>query len=321
MIKKLRKEIAISVKNRKINVFFFFLFMSFGILILTKLSKEYTSTVTFSINKINVPKEVVVLSDSTQKLHVTLKTYGFKWLKYYFAKSAITIDFSKDVTKTPSAFIWDKSKLYEYEKEQFGDNIEIFSISPDKLEFGYDRNSVKKVPVTLNAQIEFASGFDMDGDFSLKPDSVVVIGPEVTVSKIDSLQTESINLKDVKSNISKIVKLKLPKNNKDLNFSVNQIQVSANVEKFTEGSLKVPVNITNVPEGVTLNYFPKEVNVTFYTSLKHFNDVLPKDFKVACDYETLANGQSYLSPKLTKTSKWVKSAKVNQQHVEFIILE
>ncbi|MBU3822572.1 YbbR-like domain-containing protein [Flavobacteriaceae bacterium XHP0103] len=320
-MKKLRKEIAISVKNRKINVFFLFLFMSFGILILTKLSKEYTSTVTFNINKINVPKEVVVLSDSTKKLNVTLKTHGFKWLKYYFSKSVITIDFSKDVSKTPSVFVWDKSKLYQNGKEQFGDNIEILSISPDKLEFSYDRNSTKKVPVILNSEIEFASGFDMDGVVVLKPDSVVVIGPEVAVSKIDTLQTEKMNLKDVKGNISQPVRLKLPNSSKDLNFSVNQVQVSANVEKFTEGTVKVPVNLVNVPEDITLNYFPKEVNVTFYTSLKHFNSVLPKDFKVTCDYKTLENGQGYLLPKLTKQSKWVKSAKVNQQHIEFIILE
>src|SRR5690606_14470470 len=309
-----------SIKNKKINVFFLFFFMAFAILILTKLSKEYTNTVTFGINKVNVPKEVVVLNDSSLKLHVTLKTIGFKWLKYYLTKPAITIDFSKDVSRTAASFVWDKSKLYQSETGPFSANVEIMAVSPNQLEFRYDTNLVKKVPVVLHTDVKFAAGFDLEEGFELKPDSVVVIGPEVIASKVDAIHTETLVLKDVKTNISQSVKLKFP-NTKDLDFSVNQVNVSAKVNRFTEGTLKIPVSITNVPEGITLNYFPKEVNVTFYTSLSHFNSVTTKDFKVECDYSTLTNQQGFLVPRLTKMPKLVKSAKVAQQHIEFIILE
>jgi len=320
MVKKLKKDIAASIKNKKINVFFLFFFMAFAILILTKLSKEYTNTVTFGINKVNVPKEVVVLNDSSLKLNVTLKTIGFKWLKYYLTKPAITIDFSKDVSRTATSFVWDKSKLYQSETGPFSTNVEILAVSPNQLEFRYDTNLVKKVPVVLNTDVKFATGFDLEEGFKLKPDSVVVIGPEVIASKVDAIHTETLVLKDVKTNISQSVKLKLP-DTKDLDFSVNQVSVSAKVNRFTEGTLKIPVSITNVPEGITLNYFPKEVNVTFYTSLAHFNSVTAKDFKVECDYSTLTNQQGFLVPRLTKMPKLVKSAKVAQQHIEFIILE
>ena len=320
MVKKLKKDIAASIKNKKINVFFLFFFMAFAILILTKLSKEYTNTVTFGINKVNVPKEVVVLNDSSLKLNVTLKTIGFKWLKYYVTKPTITVDFSKDVSRTATSFVWDKSKLYQSETGQFGANVEILAISPDQLEFRYDTNLVKKVPVMLHTDVKFATGFDLEEGFELKPDSVVVVGPEVIASKVDTIHTETLVLKDVKTNILQSVKLKFP-NTKDLEFSINQVSVSAKVDRFTEGTLKIPVSITNVPEGITLNYFPKEINVTFYTSLAHFNSVTAKDFKVECDYSTLANQQGFLVPRLTKMPKLVKSAKVAQQHIEFIILE
>src|SRR5690606_9544019 len=106
MLHKLRKEIITSIKNRKIHVFFLFLLMAFIILIFSKLSNEFTNTITFDINKINVQQENVILNDSTAKLNVTLKTHGFKWLSYYVNSPKITIDFSKDVTKTKSTFIW-----------------------------------------------------------------------------------------------------------------------------------------------------------------------------------------------------------------------
>ena len=321
MIKKLKKEILISIKNRKINVFFLFLILAFVILIFTKLSNDFTNTIAFNINKINVPQENVILNDSTAELRVTLRTHGFKWLSYYIYPPKINIDFSKDVVKTDSTFIWEKSKAYINSDEQFGNKVELLNISPDKLVFKYDVNLVKKVPLVLNTDVEFAPGFDITGDYKLKPDSIVVIGPDLMASKIKSIQTEQLKLKDIKSNISRSVKLKLPKNNKDLKFSVNEVNVSATVEKYTEGTLKIPVLVTNVPKDMTLNYFPKEVMVAYYTSLKNFNAIKAEEFVVECDFSTVENEQPYLTPKLTKTSNLVKSAKVNQQRIEFIILE
>lgn len=321
MIKKLTKEIITSVKNRKINVFFLFLLFAFVILIFTKLSKEYTNTITFSINKINVPKEIVVLNDSNNTLKVTLRTHGFKWLVYYFSEPKITLDFSKDLKKTKSGFIWNKSKAFIFTKEKFGDNVELLAISPETLLFRYDVNLVKKIPIKLNTDIGFASGFDLATEYSIKPDSIVVIGPEIIASKVNFVQTQKLRLKDVKSDISQTVKLKLPKSEKNLTFSLSEVTVSAKVEKFTEGILKIPVVVTNVPEGMTLNYFPKTVNVTYYTSLNNFKAITAEDFAVECDYRSLENGQDFLTPKLTKIPKLVKSAKVSQQPIEFIILE
>lgn len=321
MIGKLKKEILISIKNRKINVFFLFLLLAFVILIFTKLSKSYTNTVTFNINKINVPRENVILNDSNAKLKITLKTHGFKWLGYYLSKPRINIDFSKDVIKTKSAFIWDKSKIYIYSDEQFGNKVQLLNISPDTLVFKYDVNLVKKVPLILNTDVTFRSGFDITGNYKLTPDSVEVVGPEIIASKVKSIHTEKLILNDVKSTISNMVKLKLPKNNKDLEFSIDEVKVSASVEKYTEGTLKIPVSVINVPRNMSLNYFPKEVTVAYYTSLNDFNNVKAEDFVVECDFNTIESELAYLIPKLTKTSKLVKSAKINQQRIEFIILK
>ena len=73
MIKKLRTQILASIKSRKINIFLLFLLMSFLILIFSKLSKNYTNTLAFKIEKINVPEEKVILNNSDSILNVTLK--------------------------------------------------------------------------------------------------------------------------------------------------------------------------------------------------------------------------------------------------------
>lgn len=321
MIKKIKSDIKTSIKNRKINVFFLFLFFAFIILIFTKLSKEYTNTVAFKIDKVNVPQENIILNDSNAVLNITLKTHGFKWLRYYFDKPKIAIDFVNDVDKVDSTYIWSKSKAYLLESTQFGKQVELLNISPDTLLFRFDVNLVKKVPVILNTDIKFSQGFDIAKPCKITPDSVEVIGPNVLASQFKSIETEQVVLTDVKSNIKKTVQLKLPNESNDLKFSNKAVSLTAIVEKFTEGTVEVPVTIKNIPNNKTLKYFPKVVNVTYYTSLSSFKKITVKDFKVVCDFSKVIDNQSFLSPEITKYPEEVKRVKVNQQQIEFIIVE
>lgn len=282
MIKKLKSKILNSIKSKKINVFILFLLFAFIILIFSKLSKEYTNTIAFGVEKMNIPPENVILNDSVL-LNITLKTHGFKWLRYYITKPKIKIDFSKDVDKKEGVYVWNKSKAY-LKNTQFDEQVELLNMSPDRLIFRYGVNLVKKVPVKLNATINFTPGYDISDKLVSEPDSITVIGPNILVSKMNHLETEEIIFNDVKSNLKEAVKLILPENTADLKFSAKSVTIKADVEKFTEGTLKIPVTIINVPKELKIKYFPKEVNVSYYTSLSHYNSITNKDFKVVCDY-------------------------------------
>ncbi|WP_246041077.1 YbbR-like domain-containing protein [Flavivirga rizhaonensis] len=300
-------------------MFILFLLFAFIILIFTKLSKEYTNTIVFDIEKVNVPEENVILNDSVV-LNITLKTHGFKWLRYYVSKPKIKIDFINDVDKEDGVFLWNKSKAY-LDNTQFDEQVELLNISPKRLAFRYDVNLVKKVPIKINATVNFHPGYDVADKLVSDPDSIEIIGPNVLVSKIHHLETEDVIFNDVKSNLSEITNLKLPENTSDLKFSANSITIKGDVEKFTEGTLKIPVSIINAPKGVKLKYFPKEVNVSYYISLSHFNSVTNKDFKVVCDYTKAVGNQSLLVPELVKSPKTAKNIKMNQQRIEFIIIK
>lgn len=321
MIRKVKSKLLTSIKNKKINVFMLFLFLAFVILIFTKLSKIYTGTIPFKVVYINVPEEKVILNNSDSLLEVTLKTHGFRWLDYYFDKPKIKIDFSKDVSVNRSNFIWTKSKAGLLAANVFAKQVEVLNVSPDTLFFKYDVNMVKKVPVTLNADITYSQGFNSFKDFEVTPDSVKIIGPKANVKAIEAIETETITLKDVKSNIDKAVKLKLPADDSAIKFSSTWVNLRANVERFTEGSLKIPIVIINAPQDLKIKYFPKEVTLTYYTSLTNFKLVKPSDFKLVCDYSKVDEEHSFFVPELIKTSPQVKSVKINNPQIEFIILK
>jgi len=316
-MKKLKADIIASIKNKRINVFILFLLFAFVILIFTKLSKEYTNTISFEVEKLNVPQENVILNDSVN-LNITLKTHGFKWLKYYISEPKIKIDFSKDVYKKDGVFVWNKSRSY-LNNTQFDKQVELLSITPDPIVFRYGVNMVKKVPIILNADVRFDPGFNMTGSLISEPDSVIVVGPDILVSKIIALETEAVTLNDIRADVLETVKLKLPKNSSDLKFSFEQIVLKGQVEKFTEGTLKIPVSVINTPKNTKLKYFPKVVSVSYYVSLSSFNTIGPKDFKIVCDFNKTNESQSFLIPELVKYPETVKNARIGQQRIEFII--
>lgn len=319
MINKLKSEIIKSHKNKRINVFFLFLLFAFIILIFTKLSKTYTNTLGFSIVKQEVPQEFIILNDSA-KLNITLKTHGFKWLKYAFSEPKVTIDFSKDVYKKDGVFVWHKSAAY-LNNTQFDKEVELLNISPDTLTFTYGINQVKKVPVVVKAQVNFSPGYNSPNPVAVEPDSVVVVGPNILVSAINNIETEARAFNEIRSNLNESVKLKLPKNASDLKFSVNTVNLKVEVEKFTEGTLSLPITIINKPKNLELKYFPKTVNVRYNVSLSNYDKIRIKDFKVVCDYNKLDKNQTVLVPELVAKPSLVKNAKINRQRVEFILVK
>lgn len=321
MINKIKISLCKLSKNRRINVFFLFLALSFIILIFTKLSKDYTNTLEFDINKTKVPPQHVILNDSNSKLKITLKTHGFKWLKYYIKKPFVNIDFSRDVDMYKGYYAWYGTKSKLFLSSQLGDQVKIISTTPDTLAFSYDVNMVKLVPVNLKSEIKFKQGFNTDTPFKLTPDSIEVIGPKSLVSKINVINTQPFKVKGLKDNLKKEIKLDFSKKDAVIKFSEQSVMLTGTVKKFTEGALKIPITMVNIPKHTVVKFFPKTVTVKYYTSLDNFKNISVDDFIVQCDFNKLEPGQTYLMPELVKSSKQVKYGKVNQKHIEFIILE
>ena len=212
-----------------------------------------------------------------------------------------------------------KNKAFANLNRQFNKNVELVNIVPDSLWFRYDVHAIKMIPVILNSDIRFSPGYDLTDHFVIKPDSVKIIGPNSLVSKINFIETDSVVFSNVKKDISRVVNLKTSESMADLKFSHSKVALTAQVEKYTEGTLNIPVNIINVPEGISIKYFPREVNVSYYTSLKNYNAISIKDFKVECDYSKLIDNENFLVPEIVKKSTLARNVKISQQRIEFII--
>lgn len=139
---------------------------------------------------------------------------------------------------------------------------------------------------------------------------------------ISNVKTKKLRLKDVNSPINKSVILELDKSMKKIKLSQNTVKVTGEVGKFTEGQIEVPINVVNLPADVKLNFFPKTVLVSYYVDLDSYKSIKALDFKVECDYgEVKSNERTFFVPHLVQTPPKVKTAKIKQNKIEFIIIE
>lgn len=308
------------LKTRRVNIFLLFVVLAFVFSVLTKLSKSYTKTFSFHINAVNVPDDVVIINDSTINMRIMLTAYGFRQIKYYFKKPTIDIDFAT-LDKNTTHYNWIAKRELSNIIKQFDINEKIENIIPDTIVFRYDVNTIKKIPVVLNSNIKFSSGFDVDGAFILEPDSINVIGPKVVLDSISEIFTEKLELDNIISDVNSIVKLKLPNQHQDLKFSQEQVQVMGTVEKFTEGIIEVPVNVINIPKNIKIKYYPKTIPVIYYTSLSNFKSISSSSFIVESDYNSLSAADSYLIPKIVQQPDLVKNARLSIKRIEFILVQ
>jgi len=307
-------------KSKKINVFLLFFILAFSILVLTKLSKVYTATLPFGINPINVDDTYVILNKDDAKLNITIETYGFNWLRYAIKRPKLDIDFNTDVVKLDSLFIWSMSRGYPNINKQFSKQKKIISINPDTLVFKYDTNNIKYVPIVLHANIQYAQGFNTLDNVKTIPDSIKLIGPSSILKNIKNVTTQQLDLDHVKTNVNTVLELELDSLSNKVKTNLKQVNLSVKVSKFSEGVVNLPIEIINSPKGKLINYFPKQIAISYSTSLDNFNAISANDFKVVCNYKD-AIDNSFLTPEIVKQPDNVKNVRVLQQKIEFIIKE
>ena len=306
------------VQEKRLNVFVLFLFLSFLISLLVKLSNNYTQTLNFEFSPTGLKSNEVIISEVPKSINVTISGRGFELLKYYIEKPVIEVDFSQ-LRKNNTQYVWTESEQLDKIINYFDSKIVVKSINPDTVVFPFDSQFIKKVPVTVVVNPTFAVGFDLIDDFRSSPDSITVTGPESMLKIINSVSTKKIELNEINSAVDFSVELNISPSLSQLNFSHQSVSVVANVGKFTEGMVNVPVTIVNVPEDLIINFFPKEISVVFYSSLEAYANINEADFIVECDFNLLTADNNYLNPVLVKQPLDVKTAQLKITQLEFII--
>lgn len=317
MVKRLKTLTKNRFRKTNFNSFFFFLFFAVVIWIFVQFSKQYNEIVDIPVSYINIPPDKLLSPENPKTLKLQMEENGFKIAWFSLFPPTLYVDVSKTVQE-------DGMLLYfidENRKEilsQLSIDFEDSNFVKDVLTLNYQQKKEKKLPVVSRIGVEYAAGYSGTNELQLTPDSVRVTGPDGLLDTLTRLYTEKIELKKVKEDISGKVRIDTA-GYKNLTVYKPVLNFSVDVEKFTEGSVQVPIELINVPGDLNVVIFPKETLLFYKVTLKDYNKVNASDFRVIADFSQLEEKQDFLIPQVVKKPAFTSNLRVNEKRIQFII--
>lgn len=310
--------------NRRLLIFFFFLLLSVLFWFLTVLNKDYETVLSYPVRYIKIPQELVLMNDVAEKLDLHVKSRGFTLLRLKMQSrlSPLVLDansFSLGTAlgESPIVLYLATSLIIEKLQHQLTSEIQINSVFPDTLILQLTDKYTRKVPVKVNLVLEFERQYMQVGMLKITPDSVSVSGPEDFVDTLSEVSTIPIEL----TGLGKSTEIKMALKPIDkLDFSVREAVVNIPVEKFTEESIKIPIEVINIPDSLFLRTFPASVEITYRVGLSDYKKVSGHMFKAVLDYSAKgSNIGNKLTVELIKIPEYVQVTNFYPKNVEYII--
>lgn len=310
------KEIIKSeFKKSNVKSFIFFLIFSSIIWLIVQFSQPYTEVLKIPITYENYPQDKMI-DDKGTHLEIRVQQSGFQlaWYKLFDPKLDI------DLSKLPAEEDHLKYNLLE-------NHYEIAKSLPfdmNKAEFlekeihiPFQLKSTKKVPVVSQIRIKYAAGYDSEDSLAIIPDSMNISGPSSVIDTVTRVYTQALTLKEVKNSLSKKIPLKGIM--EEVSFAQENVQYKLAVEKFTEKELEIPIEIINAPSQADISLYPGTVKVNFKVSLKKYNQVNDRDFKIKVDYKEIAEDKNFLIPKIAEKPEVVHAVRMSPKKIQYII--
>lgn len=317
MFAKIKK----GLKKRKVKLFFVFLLCSFFAWFISNLSESYTNNTTFDLKFIGVPENKMLISASKEKLDVKLKAVGFQFFRFNFDQKTVDIDLSK-VAEANGQYFVPKNEYQKQIEKQLSSSMQLVQIVDDTLFFNFNEVITKELPIEAVVEMTFKQNYLLDGKIKVEPATISLKGPVEEVDAVSSLKTPEIQLMDLSSDFSRTVLFIIPDSLFNSKFSGERVTVSGKVSRFSEKIIRVPVEVLNLPNNISITTFPEEIEVLCKAKLSDLKEIKSADFKVVGDYRTILEENkktNKLSLMLQKTPKNIFGASLVQKKVEYIL--
>lgn len=307
-------------KNSKIKRFLFFLLLATIFWVLTKFSREFTSTMQAKIKYENIPETAALAEKNINNITFDLTANGFEILFYKFKRPTIDIQVGKYYTNEKAGFTISKNDLLRMVASNFNRNLAVKNLSVEQLNVLLDPIVLKRVRVVAKTAIAFKNGFMAMDSIKISPDSVTISGPSGSLKNIKTISTDLISLKGVEKNISETIKIS-NLGNQIVSVKPNKVEVKLAVSEFSQGQFTMPVEVINLPPDMEIKLVPKTVTISFDVSVNEFANISKDNFRVVCDYSKRNVDENFMLPFLEKKPEKVINVVFEPKKVDFFIFK
>ena len=306
----------LSVNGKKYIYIILFFFVSFSFWILTKLSEDYDSKLSLEVHIINIPKEYIIKEQNINSIQVYMKASGFELFYNKLFQNKLIVDLEKEkIVDNKIVINFDENKFKL--KESLNSNIDIMNVFPNQIIIGLEEVINKFVPIVLGNELKIKSGYGLRNPIILFPDSIKVSGPLNEISKISSVSAfinTNINIENDYTADYEIVK------NKNFTYEFLTGNAVFNIDRYSEKTIKIPINVRGIPDSLELKLYPDKVDVSFQSSVKKLKNINKDDFIISVTFDSKKKLFSKeLDISIDSFPSSLKNLKISHKKVEFLI--
>lgn len=308
-----------AVDKRKLQIFLVFLLCSFLIWLISKLSENYTERTSYELVFIQVPDSLLLTKASKENISVRIQTSGFQMLSSGFKRNQINIDVSQARFRGNRYYI--TPAVYRRQMEQqLSGAVTLQEVDIDTLFLEMYALMARKVPVRADVEVALAQNYMMKGAVQVRPDSIIIRGPENEVKSIEEVTTERVELMDLEKDFSREVALNLPEMGTSISMEAEKVLIQGEVFRFSEKLLEIPVQVLNRPEDMEIKIFPNTISVLCRAELEQLKTLEPTQFALEVDFNDVKEGVKYLPVTLSQKPEGVQSVQVMVEEVEYLLI-
>ena len=303
-----------SMDKGRTKFFLSFLLLSFVFWFITKFSKEYTEVMQFQLELSDLPASITPILKRNPQIEVTLKASGFQFLYYQFVNNGLSVDMKNTSFEGGTASLPLAAQFQSLQEQLLGDT-QILNFFPSTLEFDYQIQASKRIPV-------LPPNFDMDIGYAVtavrfSPDSIDLIGPQEVINDINGYTPKNFSNQKIRANMEQYISIAPLK--EQTFFEQNRILMQVEVDRFSERSFLLPIETDNLPPDKVYKFFPNHVTVTFLAPLKQLKNISQDDFKLGVNPTDLNTTNTKILLNVLSAPENIINLKWDPKEVDYLI--
>ena len=315
---KIFRNFLFTLVNKEFLIFLFFLCLSGIFWLLMTLNETYEMEFRIPVKVVNIPNNVVLTSEETDTVRVTLRDKGLMLVSYQYGDGIkpIIVNF-KSYARSSSSFVVPTADIQRMLYQQLSASTKIAGIKSDRMEFFFNYGECKKVPIEYSGRVAPEELYFIS-EVKYSPDSVTVYSTRDKLDSIHVIYTEPLNYTNFRDTLNITCR---PKAVKGVKVVPSSIKIRFITDVLTEESIdNIPIIGINMPEGKVLRTFPSKVSVSFVTGVRQFKKLSPRDFYVIVDYDEIkAHSTEKCNVILRRHPNGVSRATLNLKQVDYLI--
>ena len=313
-ILKAVRNFLFSGLNKEFLIFLFFLALSGAFWLLMTLNETMEREFKIPVRLSGVPRNAVITGELPDTVRVTVRDKGFTLVTYDFRP--LVFRFSNYADEDEGKGVIPLTDVQKQVLSQMYGSSKLLQVKPGAFDFYFTYGTSKKVPVVFRGKITTSKSYYL-AHTEFYPSMVTVYANKQQLDKLQSVEIEPFNYRNLQDTIRQAVKIRKIRGVKIVPPTV---RLSVYPDVLTEEAIDVPITAINMPPGMVLRTFPSKVTVRFTIGASLFRTIKPNLFKVVVDYEELAaNPSDKCTLQLRSVPRSVSKASLEIDRVDYLL--